>query len=89
MTSIPAQTLYMQIGRKRYQITSFQEASEKFSAARERFGKGASKTPTPLLINQRGDVIGYVSYNGRVWSGMPSEWQSGQKPLFDNRVDAP
>lgn len=82
----PATTLTMQIGRRRYQVASLTEASRMFCTARDkamhRGVGGSSHTPTPMIYN--GDrLIGYVSYNGRVWAGHPHDWQPGMKPLLE------
>jgi hypothetical protein len=76
----PAKTMFLEIGRKRYQIASFEEASSMFCMARDRLGEGASKTPSPKIVDEYGAVIGYVSYNGRVWAG--ATYVAGASPLF-------
>ena len=76
--------MFLQIGRKRFQIASFEEASLMFCAARDQAGEGASRTPSPLIVDELGTVIGHVSYNGRVWSG--ATYVSSVKPLYDSRV---
>jgi hypothetical protein len=79
--SIP---IFLQIGRKRFQVDTFKQASERFCIARDKSGNGASRTPSPLIVDEHGSVIGYVSYNGRVWPGTPQNWQPGATPLYDN-----
>lgn len=74
--------LEIKIGGRRYPVPSFEAASRLFCAARDRFGEGASKTPTPRIL-QGGRPIAYVSYNGRVWSGSPKDWKADRAPLFD------
>ena len=81
----PTKTMFLQVGRKRYQVETFQQASEVFCAARDKSGNGASRTPSPLILDEHGGAIGYVSYNGRVWAGAPQAWLSGTQPLYDNR----
>ena len=78
-------TLFLQIGRKRFQIATFEEASRMFCAACDKAGEGASRTPMPLIVDERGDVIGHVSYNGRVWAG--ASYVPDTRPLYDNRVE--
>lgn len=78
--------LYMQIGRKRYQVASLQEASEMFCAARNKSDLGASRTPDVTIVNERGETVGRVSYNGRVWPAV--KWTPDQKPIYDNRIGA-
>lgn len=86
MTPAARPALYMQIGRKRYQVASLQEASEMFCAARDKSGHGASRTPDVTIVNERGDTVARISYNGRVWP--VGEWTPDQKPIYDNRIGA-
>lgn len=83
--TVPTKTMFLQVGRKRYQIASFQEASEKFCVVRDASGLGASKTPTPLIVGEQGETVGYVAYNGRIFPGTPGSWKPGTQPLYDNR----
>ena len=81
------EALFMQIGRKRYQVASLQEASERFSAARDAFfsrcaGQRASAIPQAVIVNDRGETVARISLNGRVWSA--AKWLPGQTPLYDN-----
>jgi hypothetical protein len=71
----------MVIGRRRYAVASLTEASSKFCAARDKVGAGASQTPTPMLYAADGKLVGYISYNGRVWAGHPRDWKPGAKLL--------
>lgn len=79
----PAKTMFLEIGRKRFQIASYEEACRMFCAARDKMGEGASHTPSPKIVDERGDVIAYVSYNGRVWAG--ATYVRDSVPLYDNR----
>lgn len=75
--------LEIKIGGRRYPVPSYEEASRLFCAARDRFGEGASKTPTPRIL-QGGRPVAYVSYNGRVWAGSPKDLKAADRaPLFD------
>jgi hypothetical protein len=80
-----SKAMFLQIGFKRFQIATLEEASRIFSAARDEFGEGASRTPSPLIVDEHGAVIGHVSYNGRVWAG--ASYLPGTQPLYDNRVE--
>lgn len=80
-----AKTMFLQVGRKRYQVETFKRASEMFCTVRDKAGNGSSRTPSPLIVDDAGSVIGHVSYNGRVWAGTPQGWQVGAQPLYDNR----
>lgn len=75
--------MFLQVGDHRYQVASFAQASQMFCIARDKSGEGASSVPSPLIVDDAGEVIGHVSYNGRVWPG--SEWTADATPLFDNR----
>ena len=86
MTPAACPALYMQIGRKRYQVASLQEASEMFCAARDKSGHGASRTPDVTIVDERGETVARISYNGRVWP--VGEWTPDQKPIYDNRIGA-
>lgn len=79
------QALFLQVGGKCFPVASFKEASDKFSVVRDAIGNGASETPSPLLTDSTGRVIGHISYNGRIWPGTPQAWRSGLAPLYDNR----
>lgn len=82
----PMPALSLEVGGKRYPVASLADASRKVEAARDASGIGGSQFPTPLLYDGAGKLIGYVSYNGRVWAGHPRDWQpDGVKPIFDNR----
>jgi hypothetical protein len=76
--------MFLQVGGKAYQVTSFAQASQMFCTARDKHGEGSSNTPSPLIVDDAGSVIAHVSYNGRVWSG--DAWTIDAIPLYDNRV---
>ncbi len=78
----PAAPLTLRVGSRTYPVESVEDASRIFVAARDKFGEGASNTPTPLLVRD-GKVIGYVSYNGRVWAGDPKAWKPDDEPIYD------
>ena len=77
--------MFLEIGFKRFQIASLAEASRMFSAARDALGEGASRTPSPLIVDEQGAVIGHVSYNGRVWAG--ASYLPDTQLLYDNRAE--
>lgn len=85
--TLPVKSMFLQIGSRRYQVDSYRQASEMFCAVRDRMGEGASKTPSPHIVDESGAVIGYVAYNGRVFAGKSREWTSATPLLFDNRVE--
>lgn len=81
MQTITAYTV--QVGRKRYPVPSLEMASAIFCAARDRSRYGSRRTPTPLIYDTADRLVGYVSYNGRVWAGHPHDWKPGDKPLCE------
>jgi hypothetical protein len=80
----PTKTMFLKVGRRRYPIATFAQASQMFCIARDKAGEGSSRTPSPLIVDDAGAVIGHVSYNGRVWPG--PTWTADCTPLYDNRV---
>jgi hypothetical protein len=77
--------LFLQIGRKRYEVADLEQASRMFCAARDKSGLGMSRISEPLITDEHGTVVAYVSYNGRVWAGAPQDWNVDSKPIYDNR----
>lgn len=77
--------LFLEIGRTRYQVADLRDASEKFCAARDASGLGASDIPPVHVVTAAGERVARVSYNGRVWPA--AEWHVGQAPIYDNRAE--
>ena len=49
-------TMFLEIGRRRFQIASFEEASRMFFAIRDKMGEGSSRTPSPKIVDDvKGD----------------------------------
>ena len=67
---------------REFDVESIEAASKIFAAARDRHGMGASGTPTPCIL-RNGIPYGYISYNGRVWLGAPSDWSPDAFPIYD------
>jgi len=80
-----AKAIFLQIGLKRYQVATFEEASRMFCVVRDKADEGASRTPVPLIVDEHGAVIGHVSYNGRVWTG--ANYLPDNQLLYDNRLE--
>lgn len=62
-----ARELFLQIGRKRYQVACIEDAVAKYSTARDAAEHGASKMPRVTIVNAHGTHLYDISYNGRVW----------------------
>ncbi len=78
-----SEPLFIEIGRRRYQVADLRQASEMYCAARDASGFGASAVPDGRIVTASGRLVARISYNGRVWP--PEPWHAGQRPLFDNR----
>ena len=77
------QDLRIRIADKIAPFTDPRTASRQFTAFRERIDReldmgGASKCPRPTIETEDGRVVGYISYNGRVWGGTPDQWQDSR-----------
>lgn len=87
MTHQLTEPLFLQVGRKRYQIDSLQQASQMHEKARDASGLGASQIGSTLIVRADGAPFGYVSYNGRVWASCPKDpYRPDAVPLYDNRT---
>lgn len=71
--------LFLQIGRKRYEVPTLQAASTMFCNARDASGLGASNVPEAFVVDDHGKRVARISYNGRVWP--PGEWKAGMVPI--------
>jgi len=61
------QELFLQVGRKRYQVASISEAVAMHNEARDASEHGSSKFPRVTIVNSHGTHLYGISYNGRVW----------------------
>lgn len=88
---VPARTdgLFVEVGRKRYQIQTYKQASDMWCRARDQHGGGASEIPGLNIVTEAGAVVAHVSYNGRVWAGPCGNWKPGAVPLYDNSSGLP
>jgi hypothetical protein len=79
--------LFLQVGRKRYQVASLEHASAMFSQTRDAAmasGLGPDDVPPIHVVNATGKKVARISWNGRVWPIAP--WHSGMQPLAPNVV---
>jgi hypothetical protein len=77
-------SMTLRIGRRMsIAVRSYQHASEVYETARDESEEGASTFPWGKVIDDRGNVLAEVSYNGRVWE--PNH-DLGATPIYDNRV---
>jgi hypothetical protein len=57
MTTL-AKTMFLQVGRKRYAVATFEQASQMFCIARDKMGEGSSKIPSQRIVDENGEAIG-------------------------------
>lgn len=88
MNQLPATPLFLQIAATRVAFPGAEQASRMYRETIERYDRltgrgGASTVPSCHIVTNDGTIVGYVSYNGKVWAGDPRNWQSGAAALFD------
>jgi hypothetical protein len=79
-------TLRAKVGRKSFQVESWQQVSEAYRAMLDTLEEdgtthGASDAPPCIILDNKGNVVARVSYNGKVWAG--ADWKDGDQPLFN------
>lgn len=72
MTNFTAATV--RIGRRKHQFSTVEAASAAYRALIDDQDLGASEAPNCDLLDVKGSKVGYVSYNGKVWTG---DWDAG------------
>lgn len=72
---------------KTHKAETLADCSKQFCAVRGKSGRGSSTMPLPE-ITLDGDVVGYFSYNGRIWNQPSKLWVPGATPIYDNVVGA-
>ena len=71
MAELGTVALSLHIGRHAaIPVNSAEQASRIWQIYREGLNLGGSESPK-VLIKHGGKTVGYVSYNGRVWKGLP------------------
>ena len=73
------------IGNRAFGVQSWEQVSKAYRDTIDQLDLGASETPRCEILNLRGEVVAYVSYNGRVWPGRPENWTSEKRPIYDPR----
>lgn len=68
-------------------VTDAKHASLVVSAIRDRSGAGASEIGSIFPVREGGVIIGYVSYNGKVWKGHPDDWKRAEL-VYDPYAEA-
>jgi hypothetical protein len=91
--ALPTQ-LYVKLNRKYYPVASLAEASEKYTGAIREVGAGISRIPSsyaaPLIIDDAGNIIDHIAYNGRIFRGTPQEQlYKTELPIYEARSDVP
>lgn len=67
---------------------TLKELSELYCEIRDETGEGCS-TFRPVNVGLAGtpEIVGHISYNGRVWTGLMNQLENGTL-LYDNRITA-
>jgi hypothetical protein len=66
---------------RRYPVVDMVRAAQIVESIRDQNGYGASQMGSQFPIRDAGLIIGYVSYNGRVWAGQPQDSGTGRVHL--------
>lgn len=77
--------IFVALGKKRIHVGSLEEASQQFMDKVSAAGTGASKAPTPLITDAKGNVRGHIADNGRIYAGRPENWTEATPLIYDNR----
>lgn len=85
--TLPTTPLYLQIATTRLPYPGEELASRIYREAIERYDRdtgrgGASTVPECRITTESGEVVGHVSYNGKVWAGAPDAWRAGDVAVF-------
>lgn len=70
----PGARYVLEILGQRIAVRGWAEASNAVSVIRDRTGAGASEMGVEFPLLEDGEVVAYVSYNGKVWKGRPGDW---------------
>lgn len=80
--------MYMKLSSKKIKINDFLEAKIRFKWYRDNtfgfdgtMGLGASECEEPIILNDDGEIIAHVSYNGRIWAGEPKNWNKSTREI--------
>ncbi len=61
-------SLFVKLGKKKFPVSSYQDASDKWVAYRDQTCAGVSEIGNGVHIyNTFNKVVAHVSYNGRIW----------------------
>ena len=86
MPSHPTAPFYVRAGTRTFPVATLADASALFCATRDKRGHGAISTTSCDVVDGSGDLIGHISYNGRIWAGSARDWSDKTALLFDNRI---
>lgn len=72
---------------KTHQAATLKALSEIYCALRDASCEGGSTFHSPE-VREGNALVGHISYNGRIWTGIAKNWSGSTAILFDNRVEA-
>ncbi len=73
LTRVHQPSYTVEIQDRRYTVIDMVRASQIVETIRDRSGAGASEMGAQFPVRDGLKIIGYVSYNGRVWAGRPED----------------
>ena len=59
---------WIRVGRGTYPFSTYAEASAAYCATIERLGLGVSEAPVCAVLDEVGDIVARVAYNGRIFA---------------------
>lgn len=65
----PSDDLFITFGKRLHPYPGAAAASKGYRTVIEQLHVGASRTPPCKIVTRNGEVVGSISFNGRVWLG--------------------
>lgn len=88
MTNLATTPAFVKLGKRVFLFTSFESVSQAYCEACDRTDATVSGVTGPRaldchILDDAGNVIAFVSYNGKIWGGANSrEWTPGTLPIY-------
>ncbi len=77
--------IFMKIGKRQMAAVDLSQAVVLWEEIRDRhcYETGNNKIAWPVLYKEDGKtIIGYMSWNGRIWDTSPKKWSKDSKEIF-------
>lgn len=80
--------LFVTLGKDKFEITSLKDASERWSEFRDSVWRDYGDWPKTMrssadILNEKGEVVGYISQNGKIWKGKHDVFNPEDKPIYN------